>query len=64
MQPRLKHFSDSKENNQFEVTGIGKTNLIAKNNAVTAAQKHALRAQRQLLLMKNVLPWGFKRCGK
>ncbi len=53
-----------KENNQFEVTGIGKTNLIAKNNAVTAAQKHALRAQRQLLLMKNVLPWGLKRCGK
>lgn len=28
-----------KENNQFEVTGIGKTNLIAKNNAITAAQK-------------------------
>ncbi len=44
-----------KENNQFEVTGIGKTNLIAKNNAVTAAQKPALRAQPQLLLMKKPL---------
>ena len=53
-----------KENNQFEVTGIGKTNLIAKNNAVTAAQKHAQRVQRQLLLMKNVLSRGLKRCGK
>ena len=28
-----------KENNQFEVTGVGKTNLIAKNNAVDAANK-------------------------
>ena len=28
-----------KENNQYEVTGIGKTSLIAKNNAVSAAQK-------------------------
>ena len=28
-----------KENNQFEVTGIGKSSLIAKNNAITAAQK-------------------------
>lgn len=28
-----------KENNQYEVTGIGKTNLIAKNNAISAAQK-------------------------
>lgn len=28
-----------KENNQYEVTGIGKTNLISKNNAVSAAQK-------------------------
>lgn len=26
-----------KENNQFEVTGVGKTALIAKNNAVSAA---------------------------
>ena len=25
--------------NQYEVTGIGKTNLIAKNNAISAAQK-------------------------
>jgi len=32
-----------KENNQYEVTGIGKTNLIAKNNAVTAAQKTCTR---------------------
>ncbi|AXY56475.1 hypothetical protein CDG60_07755 [Acinetobacter chinensis] len=28
-----------KENNQFEVTGVGKSNLIAKNNAVEAANK-------------------------
>ncbi|ALD01280.1 MAG: hypothetical protein VB979_10470 [Acinetobacter sp.] len=26
-----------KENNQYEVTGIGKSNLIAKNNAISAA---------------------------
>ncbi|OTG70415.1 hypothetical protein B9T26_13535 [Acinetobacter sp. ANC 4169] len=26
-----------KENNQYEVTGIGKSNLISKNNAITAA---------------------------
>lgn len=26
-----------KENNQYEVTGIGKTQIIAKNNAITAA---------------------------
>ncbi|ENX43241.1 hypothetical protein [Acinetobacter sp. NIPH 2100] len=32
-----------KENNQYEVTGVGKTNLIAKNNAVTAAQKTCTR---------------------
>ena len=25
-----------KENNQYEVTGVGKTNLIAKNNAISA----------------------------
>lgn len=28
-----------KENNLFEVTGLGKTQLIAKNNAITAANK-------------------------
>lgn len=28
-----------KENNQFEVTGLGKSQVIAKNNAVTAATK-------------------------
>ena len=28
-----------KANNQYEVTGIGKSNLIAKNNAITAANK-------------------------
>ena len=28
-----------KADNQYEVTGIGKTNLIAKNNAISAAQK-------------------------
>lgn len=28
-----------KENNQFEVTGLGKTNIIAKNNAIEAANK-------------------------
>lgn len=28
-----------KENNQFEVTGLGKTNIIAKNNAIAAANK-------------------------
>lgn len=38
-----------KENNQFEVTGIGKTNLIAKNNAITAAQKLAQKALHQSL---------------
>ncbi len=38
-----------KENNQFEVTGIGKTNLIAKNNAITAAQKLAQKTLRQSL---------------
>ncbi|NNP69220.1 hypothetical protein [Acinetobacter sp. Ac_5812] len=32
-----------KENNQYEVTGVGKTNLIAKNNAVSAAQKTCTR---------------------
>lgn len=32
-----------KENNQYEVTGIGKTNLIAKNNAIQAAQKTCTR---------------------
>lgn len=26
-----------KENNQYEVTGVGKTSLISKNNAITAA---------------------------
>lgn len=26
-----------KENNQYEVTGVGKTNIISKNNAVSAA---------------------------
>ncbi|TCM60485.1 hypothetical protein EC844_13212 [Acinetobacter calcoaceticus] len=26
-----------KENNQYEVTGVGKTQLIAKNNAIAAA---------------------------
>ncbi|ENV76686.1 MAG TPA: hypothetical protein DIT34_01265 [Acinetobacter ursingii] len=33
-----------KENNQFEVTGVGKTNLIAKNNAVDAANKTCKRS--------------------
>ena len=28
-----------KENNQFEVTGLGKTNIVAKNNAIEAANK-------------------------
>jgi uncharacterized protein (DUF2252 family) len=28
-----------KENNQFEVTGLGKTSIISKNNAVAAANK-------------------------
>ena len=32
-----------KENNQYEVTGVGKTNLIAKNNAIAAAQKTCTR---------------------
>ena len=26
-----------KENNQYEVTGVGKSNLISKNNAISAA---------------------------
>lgn len=33
-----------KENNQFEVTGVGKINLIAKNNAVDAANKTCKRS--------------------
>ena len=28
-----------KENNQFEVTGLGKTSIISKNNAIEAANK-------------------------
>lgn len=28
-----------KENNQYEVTGLGKTQIIAKNNAISAANK-------------------------
>ncbi len=28
-----------KPNNQYEVTGIGRTNLIAKNNAISAANQ-------------------------
>lgn len=32
-----------KENNQYEVTGIGKTSLISKNNAISAAQKTCTR---------------------
>lgn len=28
-----------KENNQYEVTGLGKTQLISKNNAIAAANK-------------------------
>lgn len=28
-----------KGNNQYEVTGVGKSNLISKNNAITAANK-------------------------
>ena len=28
-----------KENNQFEVTGLGKTNIVAKSNAIEAANK-------------------------
>lgn len=28
-----------KPNNQYEVTGVGKTNLIAKNNAINAAHQ-------------------------
>lgn len=31
-------------NNQYEVTGIGKSNLIAKNNAVAAANKTCVRS--------------------
>ena len=33
-----------KPNNQYEVTGLGKTNLIAKNNAVNAANKACNRS--------------------
>ncbi|MEG2434134.1 MAG: hypothetical protein RSB25_21085, partial [Acinetobacter sp.] len=28
-----------KENNQYEVTGLGKNQLTSKNNAITAANK-------------------------
>lgn len=38
-----------KENNQYEVTGIGKTNLISKNNAI-AQLKRPVREILVLLL--------------
>lgn len=33
-----------KENNQYEVTGLGKSEVISKNNAITAAQKTCTRS--------------------
>ncbi|APR70128.1 MULTISPECIES: hypothetical protein [Acinetobacter] len=43
-----------KENNHYEVTGIGKTSLIAKNNAVSAAQKTCTRNTSPVLVDEKV----------
>lgn len=39
-----------KENNQFEVIGVGKTALIAKNNAVSAANSSCGRSASPILV--------------
>lgn len=53
MHPPNQHIGDSKENNQYEVTGIGKTSLIAKNNAVSAAQKTCTRNTSPVVVDEN-----------
>ena len=39
-----------KENNLYEVTGLGKSNIIAKNNAITAANKTCGKSHAPVLL--------------
>ena len=39
-----------KENNQFEVTGLGKTQIISKNNAVSAANKACGRSSTPIIV--------------
>lgn len=39
-----------KPNNQYEVTGLGKTQVVAKNNAITAANKTCGRKASPVLL--------------
>ena len=39
-----------KPNNQYEVTGLGKTQVVAKNNAITAANKTCGRKAAPVLL--------------
>lgn len=39
-----------KANNTFEVTGIGKTNLLAKNNAISAANDTCGKKQNAIIL--------------
>ena len=39
-----------KENNQYEVTGVGKTSLISKNNAITAANNTCGRKARPIIM--------------
>ena len=43
-----------KGNNQYEVTGVGKSNLVSKNNAITAANKTCGKNQRLSSLMKKL----------
>ena len=42
-----------KADNSYEVTGIGKTNLIAKNNAISAANKTCGARQTPVLINEN-----------
>lgn len=39
-----------KENNQYEVTGTGKTQIIAKNNAITAANSTCGKKAQPILI--------------
>ena len=39
-----------RENNQFEVTGLGKTQIISKNNAVSAANKACGRSATPIIV--------------
>lgn len=43
-----------KENNQFQVTGIGKDKLTAKNNAVKAAQNTCKRSSSPIITNEKV----------